>query len=285
MMSSLCLSVVALSNVMPAAPPGLGPSTEPAQKRVLVLAIEPKGTKVTRDMCDLLTSAVTAEAAKMPGHKVVAMKEVEGLIGQEQARELAGCDAAGCAAELAGALNVEEVMMGNLGSFGDNYILTLTRIQARTAVVLGRSVQRFSGQGESEILDRLPAVVAEAFGLPAPAVPHVAPPPTGPVAKVPPPMNVLETSTVVHQGGHGASLPWVAMFAVGVAGVFLVPVPVVILGLASSALGVALALGVAAGLGDVVGIVGWAVAIGIGGAAGAVFLAAAGFGALKAWVL
>jgi hypothetical protein len=271
----------------PAATTGASSTADPALKKVLILPVEPKGARVTRDMCELLTASITAEAGRLPGYRTLALKEVEGLIGQEQMRELAGCDAAGCAAELAGSLNVDEVVMGSLGTFGDNYLLTLTRIQSRTALVLGRSVQRFSGQGESDILDRLPSAVAETFGVTAPAIQH--PAGTRLKAGMAAPAGQPRTSddggtgTGVEPGG--SNLPWLGMVLVGLAGALLTPLPVLVLGGMGTGLGLVLGFTIASGVGDAVGIGAWVGAAGLGTAAGLFFLSVGVLGALKAWVL
>src|SRR5258708_6351236 len=90
------------------------PSVAAEGIRVLVLPLQPlAGT--TRDQAELVTSLITAEAARIPGVNVVAFREIEGTLSQDQLRSAAGCATASCAAEIAGALDTDEIVMGSMG--------------------------------------------------------------------------------------------------------------------------------------------------------------------------
>jgi hypothetical protein len=171
---TLCLlvQVVALSL---AAEPDSAPAGELS---VLVLPIEAKDG-VSKSEAELATAAFAAEADRVPGFRVITYREVEGTMTQEQVRQVVGCDAVACAAEIAGAMNTDQIVLGQVGKFGEaEVVLTMTRVEARSARVLGRVVERYDARHPRILLDRLPWVVATVLGTP---------PPPGPPPEVPPP--------------------------------------------------------------------------------------------------
>ena len=130
---------------------------------VMILPLEAK-EGVSRDAADQLSSAMAAHASTLPGLKVVTYREVESTLSQEQVRQVAGCGSVSCAAEIAGALNTNAIVMGSFGRFGADYLLTLSLVSARDAVVTGRSVRRFPGKQMEAVLDAIPQITAELFG-------------------------------------------------------------------------------------------------------------------------
>lgn len=166
--------VAAMHTLAAGSPSALKGSSHP-QTKVLVLPIMPKGKQVTRDMCDLLSASLINEASSLPGYRILSSAEMEALMSQERIVLLQGCDVTGCALEMAGAVNADDVVIGNLGTFGDTYILTLTRMHAASGAVVGRSLQKFPVGKEKEILERLPLVVSELFGTAPPVAPATPP--------------------------------------------------------------------------------------------------------------
>jgi hypothetical protein len=152
------------------------PSLAAGPTTVLVLPLEAKGGAAP-DLAQLTTSAVTVHASKVPGFRVISFSEVQGLLTQEQLKQAVGCDSAGCAAEIAGSLNSDEIVIGSLGKVGGSLLLTMTRVRARDAQVVGRAMERVPGQDEDVLLDRLAPAVTELFGAGAPGSPGSLPPP------------------------------------------------------------------------------------------------------------
>ena len=64
---------------------------------VLVMPIQATGN-VPPDLAAQFTAWFTAEAAAVPGYRVVAYSDVQGALSQEQTLQLAGCNESGCAA-------------------------------------------------------------------------------------------------------------------------------------------------------------------------------------------
>jgi formylglycine-generating enzyme required for sulfatase activity len=119
---------------------------------------------VSRTTTDLATDLMVAEVRKRSPLSVVTFREIEGALTLERQRQMAGCDQVGCAAEIAGAMNADQFIMGSVGRVGaDDCVLSLSRVVARAGTVVGTSVRRVRGADESAILDALPGMVEEVF--------------------------------------------------------------------------------------------------------------------------
>lgn len=133
---------------------------------------------MTRDDADVVTSLIAAEAARQPGFRVVTYKEVETSLTQEQLKQAAGCTVVSCAVEIAGALNVDQFIMGTLGRLSGSRVLAIVRLDARTSTVLSRVSGRYDDDEEDdEMLDRLPKLVNRLFRNQAPVLATGAPAP------------------------------------------------------------------------------------------------------------
>lgn len=193
-----------------AAPP---PARQPVS--VLLLPVEAKGG-ANKETADTLTQMMAAEGGKIPGYKVVSFKEIEGTMSQEQVRQIAGCSSNACAAEIAGALNTDEIIMPAFSRVGDSYILTATRLRSRDAMVTGRISERFTGLDENKVLDRLPYVMQTLLsdsGKPPAATPT-------PAAAAAPPAATPETNALPteEKRSGGRSRVLLGAGAVGLAG-------------------------------------------------------------------
>ncbi|MBI5494379.1 MAG: hypothetical protein HY904_05080 [Deltaproteobacteria bacterium] len=150
--------LTALWCVAAQAPPAASPDV------VLVLPIESR-TPALADEADLLTTALADALRKQSGWKVVTLRDVEGALNLEMKKQLAGCGTASCAAEIAGALNTDQVVLGTLGTVGENnMLLSLSRMKAGTAAILGSATLRIRSHDPGEVLDAMPGAVAELLG-------------------------------------------------------------------------------------------------------------------------
>ena len=191
---------------------------------VLVLPLEAKGGAATPETCDLLTGTLSLEVARVTGARVRSIKEVQAAMSQEQLRMTANCDEAGCIAEIAGALNVDEVVMGQFGAIGDAYVMNLARVRAGDAEVAGRAQIQFTGNA-STVLGRIPGAVNDLYASRA-ATSAAAPAPSNEA-----PRRGVSPLVVAGLGGAAvAGLGTLAAFAVAasvavVPAVVFVPLP------------------------------------------------------------
>lgn len=128
---------------------------------VVIMPVEPLAG-VTPDLATQITQLVATEAGNAKGYSVRSFREVQGAMSAEQMRQAAACDSVGCAAEIAGALNSDQIVIGTLGKVGRSFVLTLTRVVARNATPAARIGENFPD--EDALLARLGGVVARLFG-------------------------------------------------------------------------------------------------------------------------
>ena len=212
--------LLALLLTLAGAPPPARPTT------VLVLPIEAR-EGASRDLCEQLTTVFVAEAARSGAYSILSFREVESTMTQEQVRQVSGCSSASCAAEIAGALDRDQIIIGSLGVVGDVYLLSLSRIQSRDAQILRRAVRRVRRGEESELLDETAGAARELMRnarAPAPEaaeVAHKTAPPVGKQSPVTPAPLALRVGSGA-LGTVGAVLLLAASAGAAVAGAVLV---------------------------------------------------------------
>lgn len=138
---------------------------------VLIMPVQATG-EVPAALAQNLSAVLVVECGKVPGYQVVSYREVESAMTLEQMRQLSACDSVSCAAEIAGALNSEQTIIGTLGRVGGSYVLALSRISAREAKVVGRVSKQVSASDDALLIREIPGLARELFGLaslPAPA--------------------------------------------------------------------------------------------------------------------
>jgi hypothetical protein len=118
-------------------------------------------------VANALLDVVSEEVAHAPGLKVLSRKDVEAILTEEARKQLTGCDSNSCLSELAGALNAELLVTGELTRLGEGHLLTLQLINHRYANVMNRVSLNWQGPE-----DQLPDVAAAASQLLT--VPHEA---------------------------------------------------------------------------------------------------------------
>ncbi|MBI5493709.1 MAG: hypothetical protein HY904_01710 [Deltaproteobacteria bacterium] len=101
-----------------------------------------------------LSEHVTTQARRIPGYRVVSTQDVQQLLTLEMQQQLTGCKQESCLAELAGALNVDEILYGSLSRLGQRgLVLTLNRVDARRAEALGAESDRLPLSDHDAMLD------------------------------------------------------------------------------------------------------------------------------------
>ena len=125
-------AAMALATVATAAP--VAPTAP--KPRVLVLA--PETTSVDAAAVASLTGVITAELAKDSRLDVIGAADVNDLAGLEAEKQAAGCDSAGCFAEIADALGARYVIFGDVNSLGNSTVLNLRVFDTETSNALRR---------------------------------------------------------------------------------------------------------------------------------------------------
>jgi len=144
-------------------------------RSVLVMPLEGRAG-VTPAVTLAIQDVLTSEMRRVPGFKVVTLSDVEQMMSQELRQQLAGCNTEGCLAEIAGALQAQELVYGTLGKLGeDELVLTLTRVEPGTARALGGESERLSGKNSDAMLDGVPRVLQRLYKDYVPPAPRVQP--------------------------------------------------------------------------------------------------------------
>lgn len=111
-------------------------------------------TNVKPELGALLSEHV-AQQLKLAGAEVVTPKEIGALLGLERQKQLTGCteEASSCTAELAAALGVDGLVLGDVGRVGERYLVNLKVVASKN----GKTVAAFSETANSEdaVLDVL----------------------------------------------------------------------------------------------------------------------------------
>lgn len=151
---------------------------------VFMMPVEPKND-ASPDMAEQLGSLLAVELAQQPDVKLLTYKDAEAMLNLEARAQLLDCDTQSCAAELAGALNSDEVIFGSVGLIGAEYLLTITRLRVKSAVVLARVAEPFTAETATAMIDVIRKVVGALMAKPqAPAV-ETPKPPVTPAAAAP----------------------------------------------------------------------------------------------------
>ncbi len=115
----------------------------------------------------LLGAAHDASSAK-----VIGADDLSAIIGLEKHRDLLGCDKLSCMAEIAGALDVQQILSAKLAYLDSQWTITIKLIRvAGTPEVLARSTEFVSG-GPSDLLKALPDIARSVFAGHATSAPQ-----------------------------------------------------------------------------------------------------------------
>ncbi|MEM6275168.1 MAG: hypothetical protein AAF735_08000 [Myxococcota bacterium] len=116
---------------------------------IAVLPARSKGradNAITEVLDDLLLSEMQGSVGS--GVKVIGSSDIESMFQFEELKNAAGCDDASCAAEIAGALGVDSILLATVGRLGKKYILSLSWIDQRKTEVINRVSQELGREAE-----------------------------------------------------------------------------------------------------------------------------------------
>ena len=131
-------------------------------QRVPVLPLS-AGDGVTENTAQALTQALASELRQRPGLEVLTSSELGAVLGMARQRELLGCEAASCRAEVGGALDADLLVAGQLSKVGESWLMTVQLLDGHTARTLSQSMRRQKGGSIDGLLDVLPAMAQELF--------------------------------------------------------------------------------------------------------------------------
>jgi hypothetical protein len=128
--------------------------------RVVVLDVRAAGEVPPRALA-ALNQAMTPELRKLVGVSAIASSELQDMLSLERQKQLVGCsdDAAACFAEIAGALDADEMITLDLTLVGSTYAMTSRRIDLRKSRVSQTRLERFEKRDGEELLSIVGPVI------------------------------------------------------------------------------------------------------------------------------
>jgi len=84
--------------------------------------------------------------------RTVGMSEIETALQMDRDRQLLDCSTDSCAAEMAGALGVDMILVGTLGKLGGSYVMGLKLMESKTAAVKASVSRKVSAASEDALL-------------------------------------------------------------------------------------------------------------------------------------
>jgi hypothetical protein len=130
---------------------------------VAVMKLTPKGG-ITIKHLDSLSDLLATEIRKTGRYRVISSNDIVSLLKMEEHKSLLGCADDSCLAEIGGALGAGQMVVGNIGKFGDAYLLNLKLLDVVNVKAVARISKKVKG-GEEDLIDALSVSARELFGL------------------------------------------------------------------------------------------------------------------------
>ncbi|MCC7071642.1 MAG: hypothetical protein IT383_09980 [Deltaproteobacteria bacterium] len=165
----------------------------PAEKRVVrrIAVYRLEGGGIDERILDVLTDSVVKELRKLERVTVVGMDEIRAMLDLEAQKQVLGCTDVSCVAEIAEALGVDEVVIGNVAVVGETISFGLKRIDQKNATTLGQHTSRLDSSDPADVLVQIGPAVQELLpevplrpdmtrGVPPEVAARIHPPPLDP---------------------------------------------------------------------------------------------------------
>ena len=115
----------------------LAPAAGLAKVKLAVMDIKPLG--VDKSVAGTLTELLASNINDTGLFTVISREDIKSMLGFEQDKRLVGCESdAACMAEIGGALGVEYITSGSVGTLGKTRVLNLQLIDIKRAKVVAR---------------------------------------------------------------------------------------------------------------------------------------------------
>jgi hypothetical protein len=161
-----------------------------------------------------LTELTAVAAAEVVGAEVVSTRDIEKIVALESQKQVMGCSAADCLAEVAGALGARLVVFSELGALDDQLLLTMNLYDAEAARSVSRELIR--GGSAAAVGEAIPGAVHRLLDGPVQQAP------ARPVRVLVMNIAVTTTTTMAPSEAGGSVLGTVGLATIGVGGVVAV---------------------------------------------------------------
>jgi hypothetical protein len=116
--------------------------------------------ELSKALSDQLTILIRQS---LPQGRVLGMEDVRTMMALQAQRSRLNCADVSCLAEIGGALGAKEVVNGSLARIGDNYVLTVKRVNAKQVKVIADATRQVPRDHESDLIDALKGEVGQLF--------------------------------------------------------------------------------------------------------------------------
>ncbi|MEM6531132.1 MAG: PEGA domain-containing protein [Myxococcota bacterium] len=111
-----------------------------------------------------LTEVLSTEVKRIKNTTVISRDDVKSMLELESAKQELGCDDTSCLAEIAGALGVEKMIVGNVGKLGTRYVLGLRLLDSKRAEAQGRVSETLRGD-EAQLIPAVRSASRRLLGI------------------------------------------------------------------------------------------------------------------------
>ncbi|MEM6734030.1 MAG: PEGA domain-containing protein, partial [Myxococcota bacterium] len=119
---------------------------------------------VAPDVAANLTEVLSTEVKRIKNTSVISRDDVKSMLDLEAAKQQLGCDDSACLAEIAGALGVEKIIVGNVGKLGSRYIIGLRLLDSKRAEAQGRVSESLRGD-EAQLIPAIRSASRKLLGI------------------------------------------------------------------------------------------------------------------------
>ncbi len=128
---------------------------------IAVLEFKSKGG-ISQEQMEALGDMLATEIRSLGEFHVIGTTDIRAAFRLEEQKKLAGCDDDSCIGEIGGALGVRWVLLGNVGLFGETYLLNMKIMNVESMRVAASVAQKFRGSQDA-MLDALPELTRKLF--------------------------------------------------------------------------------------------------------------------------
>jgi len=118
--------------------------------RLALLNVSAEG--IEERIVSVVTNSILTELRKLRKVTVIGLDEVQAILDFEEQKQMMGCDDTSCLADLAGALGVDNIIVGSLAQVSDKTVMALKRIDQEEAEVITTYQKYLVPQGGEEFL-------------------------------------------------------------------------------------------------------------------------------------
>lgn len=126
-------------------------AADDARVRTVVVGLAARRGVDDKGLAAALSDVVQTAYAQDAARVVIGREEIARVLQWEAERQQAGCDDAGCLAEIGAAMDAARIVTGSIDRIGGSWLVVVTEVDAKTAEPLGRVQEQIAG-GEDALV-------------------------------------------------------------------------------------------------------------------------------------